>query len=94
MSFSHGDLVLVTGANGFLGSNIVQVLLAQGVRVRGTVRSAHSSKGLQSLFSAPLESKQLELVYVPDITQPGAFEESLRGEVPLDPSYLSRGYLD
>ncbi|HEX2658574.1 MAG TPA: NAD-dependent epimerase/dehydratase family protein, partial [Polyangia bacterium] len=31
--------VLVTGAASFVGSRIVQLLLARGYRVRGTVRS-------------------------------------------------------
>jgi uncharacterized protein YbjT (DUF2867 family) len=35
-----GSRILVTGANGFLGSNIIQCLLELGFRVRGTVRSA------------------------------------------------------
>lgn len=36
---NQGDLVLVTGANGYIGSHIVDVLLEEGLRVRGTVRS-------------------------------------------------------
>lgn len=36
---NKGDLVLVTGANGYIGSHIVDVLLEEGLHVRGTVRS-------------------------------------------------------
>jgi nucleoside-diphosphate-sugar epimerase len=34
-----GSRVLVTGANGFIGSNVIQCLLELGFRVRGAVRS-------------------------------------------------------
>ena len=80
MSFSKDDLVLVSGANGFLGSNIVKSLLDQGARVRGTVRSENSAKGLKSSFQKAIGSKHLEIVYVPDITLSGAFDESLQGK--------------
>ncbi|KAJ5676317.1 hypothetical protein N7536_012489 [Penicillium majusculum] len=36
----RGSRILVTGANGFIGSNVVHSLLELGFRVRGTVRSA------------------------------------------------------
>lgn len=35
----RGSRILVTGANGFIGSNVVHSLLELGFRVRGTVRS-------------------------------------------------------
>jgi uncharacterized protein YbjT (DUF2867 family) len=41
---SAPELVLVTGATGFIGSNIVASLLSKGVRVRGTVRDVKSPK--------------------------------------------------
>jgi nucleoside-diphosphate-sugar epimerase len=34
-----GSRILLTGANSFIGSNIIQCLLELGFRVRGTVRS-------------------------------------------------------
>ncbi|KAJ5531745.1 hypothetical protein N7527_005138 [Penicillium freii] len=35
----RGSRILVTGANGFIGSNVIHSLLELGFRVRGTVRS-------------------------------------------------------
>ena len=40
--------VLVTGANGMLASNVIEVLLSQGYKVRGTVRRKSSYRGPQS----------------------------------------------
>ncbi|KAJ5425044.1 hypothetical protein N7465_000114 [Penicillium sp. CMV-2018d] len=36
----RGSRILVTGANGFIGSNVIHSLLELGFRVRGTVRSS------------------------------------------------------
>jgi nucleoside-diphosphate-sugar epimerase len=38
MSTQKSELILVTGANGFLGSHIIHQLLEKGYRVRGTAR--------------------------------------------------------
>ena len=39
-----GDLVLVTGANGYLAAHVVQQLLESGYRVRGTVRNPNDAE--------------------------------------------------
>lgn len=52
--------VLVTGANGFIASQIVSDLLGAGYRVRGTVRSV--TKGTDHLRALPGAGERLELV--------------------------------
>jgi nucleoside-diphosphate-sugar epimerase len=57
------DLVLVTGASGFIGCQIVNLLLRNGYRVRGTVRSLANEKKIGQLRNLYPESKYpLELV--------------------------------
>ena len=43
------DLILVSGASGFLASHIVKQLLEQGYRVKGTVRSLKDEKKVAPL---------------------------------------------
>jgi len=57
------ELVLVTGAGGFLGSHIVKQLLYQGYNVRGTVRDLQDLKKVEPLRKLPTRSL-LELVEV------------------------------
>ncbi|MDX1439871.1 MAG: SDR family oxidoreductase [Rubricoccaceae bacterium] len=54
--------VCVTGANGFIGAQIVKDLLEQGYRVRGTVRSTSDPKKSEHLTSLPGAGERLELV--------------------------------
>ncbi|WP_433564462.1 SDR family oxidoreductase [Nocardia sp. CA-151230] len=44
------DLVLVTGASGYVAGHVIQELLGQGYRVRGTVRSAARATAVAELL--------------------------------------------
>jgi len=74
--------VLLTGCNGFVGSHILDQLLAKGISVRGVVRS--QAKAQQVLSDFPTHGKQLDFGIVPDISAPGAFEEVVKSEPPFD----------
>ena len=60
---AESELILVTGASGFIASHLVQQLLEQGYRVRGTVRSLKNETKIQPLKALGGEAnKNLELV--------------------------------
>ena len=55
--------ILVTGASGYIGSHVVQQLLAEGRRVRGTVRSLQNREKVEALRAlVPNSRHPLELV--------------------------------
>lgn len=72
-------VVLVTGANGFIASHIIDKLLQAGYIVRGTVRSTEKQKWLQERFDAAYGEGRFELCPVLDITAPHAFDEAVKG---------------
>lgn len=65
--------VLVTGANGHLGRNLIPALLARGYRVRATVRDAGDPGKTAGLAGAGLELASL------DVRDAGRFEELAQG---------------
>jgi nucleoside-diphosphate-sugar epimerase len=69
-----GGLILVTGANGYVAGITVQVLLARGFRVRGTVRDVSKHSWMQSHYGA-----NFSLVSVPEMSAPCAFDEAVKG---------------
>lgn len=72
-----GSTVLVTGANGYLASHIIDQLLSQGYPVKGSVRSLERGSWLKTYFSKLYPSVPLTLEIVPDVAAPGAFDHAL-----------------
>lgn len=62
MSNLNKGLILVTGASGYLASHVVNTLLKDGYRVRGTVRSLKDEKKVNPLKDLANNSESLELV--------------------------------
>ena len=74
-----GSTVLVTGANGYLASHIVDQLLANGYKVKGTVRAEEKGKWLADYFAKQYGPDKLELAIVTDMSKPAAFDDAMVG---------------
>jgi nucleoside-diphosphate-sugar epimerase len=72
-----GTLVLVSGANGYIASHIVDLLLQLGFNVRGTIRAA--KPWLDNYFQAKYGKGRYHSVIVPAIEHDGAFDEAVKG---------------
>ncbi|UKZ72558.1 hypothetical protein TrVFT333_000190 [Trichoderma virens FT-333] len=68
-------LAFVTGATGFIGSQVVTSALNDGYNVRLSVRKAEQIEGLKEIFRNHVS--RLEFVVVPDISKPQAFDDAL-----------------
>lgn len=71
----------MTGANGFLGSHIIDQFLAEGYKVRGTVRDIRKNSWLQEYFDKKYGTGLLELMKVEDFTQEHCFDEAVKGAI-------------
>lgn len=67
----------MTGASGFLATQIILILLERGYQVVGAVRSSAKADAWQQLH--PLESQggRLTFVVVPDMQEPGAYDNAV-----------------
>lgn len=74
-----GSLLLVTAANGYIASHIVDQLLLYGYAVRGTVRSISKSSWMKPLFESRHPNGKLDLVEIPDILAGGCYDDALKG---------------
>lgn len=76
-----GDLILVSGANGLVGSHVVNQFLRHGYKVRGTVRDAQRSAWLVDFFADKYAAAKgaFELVEVRDLTDVEALKKALQG---------------
>ncbi|KAI0761206.1 NAD-P-binding protein [Trametes elegans] len=72
---SSKQLILVTGINGFLGSHIVDQLVKDGYRVRGTVRSHKVASARESNVAY---GGDVDVVAIDDLAY-GDFSEALQG---------------
>ncbi len=75
---STSDTVCVTGASGFVGSQIVADLLAQGYTVRGTVRDPSKAEKYSFLTELPGAADHLSL-HKGQLLEEGSFDEALQG---------------
>jgi len=76
MSSSKG-LVLVTGATGYIGSQVVLSFVEAGYRVRATARTLGKGKAWSEKY-AQLNDR-VEWAAVEDITADGAFDKAVQG---------------
>ncbi|TQN68760.1 NADPH-dependent methylglyoxal reductase GRE2 [Colletotrichum shisoi] len=74
---ASNQTLLVTGANGYIGTHVVGLALERGYNVRATARSESSSNNLRSLF--PDSSHRLSFAIVPDITKHESYQDALAG---------------
>jgi NAD(P)-dependent dehydrogenase (short-subunit alcohol dehydrogenase family) len=73
------SVVVVIGANGFIGLETCEKLLEAGYKVRGTVRDAEKhSTWMHELFDGKWPNK-FELVQVTNFEEEGAFDEAFKG---------------
>lgn len=78
----QGDLVLVTGATGFLGNLILIEALKKRYRVRIAARTeVKARRVLESPLVKALHptEEQLSWVIVPDMAAPGAYDQAVKG---------------
>ncbi|GAB1214660.1 hypothetical protein ATERTT37_003824 [Aspergillus terreus] len=72
-----GSRVLVTGANGFVASNVIDRLLSSGYIVRGTVRD--TKPYLDDIFSKAYGEESFESVVLPSFEDTDALVSALDG---------------
>lgn len=77
-----GSVVVVIGANGYMGVETCEKLLQVGFKVRGTVRDVEKNREwMHALFDDTWPGK-FELVSVPDFEAEGAFDKAFEGKAP------------
>ncbi|KAM0714261.1 hypothetical protein Q7P37_010048 [Cladosporium fusiforme] len=75
-----GDLVLLTGATGFVGFGVLRAALQEGYRIRAAVRSEEKAETIRSNPTLQdITPEQLSFVIVPDFLAEGAFDEAVQG---------------
>ena len=79
---SNGKIVLISGINGYIASNIGLDLLHKGYTVRGTSRSISARDHLLSGAFKGYEGRY-EHEVVPDITETGAFDKAVKGSASM-----------
>lgn len=83
-----GSLVVVIGANGYIGVETSQKFLEAGYRVRGTVRDVERCDWMHRIFYKDWPG-QFELVRVENFEVDGAFDQAFEG-LNIPPLLLAR----
>ncbi|KAJ9615281.1 hypothetical protein H2200_001356 [Cladophialophora chaetospira] len=74
----EGSLVVVSGANGFIATHVIDQLLLAGYRVRGTVRNAKKASWVAEYFGDKYGVGKIELIEVPEMAEAGAFDKAVK----------------
>lgn len=74
-----GEIILVTGVNGYIGAHVADQILAAGYRVRGTVRNFERALWIHEEFERKYGKAKFELVRVEHINEEGAFDKAMKG---------------
>lgn len=72
-----GKTVLITGASGFVASDVLTSFLQRGYHVKATVRSDATAEKVKK--SHAKYASQLSFAIVKDVAAPGAFDEAVKG---------------
>ncbi|PYH42259.1 aldehyde reductase II, partial [Aspergillus saccharolyticus JOP 1030-1] len=72
----QGSLILVTGANGYIASHAIDILLQRGYKVRGTVRSA--TPWLDQHFTARYGEERFATMIVSALDDPAACHQAMQ----------------
>lgn len=79
---ASSNLLVLTGATGFLGFKILTIALAAGYNVRLVVRSTNKANKVlnsPSVKALGLGQEKLSFVVVEDMEAPNAFDEAVKG---------------
>jgi len=79
LAIQPGATIFVTGANGLIGSHIIDQLLKMGYNVRGAVRSVEKCKWLADYFHDKYDGVTFEMVEVADMTIDGCYDDAVKG---------------
>ncbi|KAI1415361.1 NAD(P)-binding protein [Hypoxylon sp. FL1857] len=71
--------ILITGFNGYLAGRVAEAALRAGYSVRGTVRNMAAGAEVQKALQDLGYGSGAEVVQVPDMAEPGAFDEAAIG---------------
>ena len=76
----EGSLVVVTGANGYVASHVVDQLLIAEFNVRGTVREPAKAIWLRDYVENTYGPGRFEAAIVTDLAVEGAFDQVVKGK--------------
>ncbi|KAI0166737.1 NAD(P)-binding protein [Hypoxylon sp. FL1284] len=76
---SSRGTMLITGLNGYLAGRLAEAALKAGFDVRGTVRNVDAGNEVKKALQDLGYAKGVEVVHVPDMTEPGAFDKAVVG---------------
>jgi len=78
-TISKGDIVLVTGVSGYIGSHVAEELIAAGYKVRGTSRSSAKVQYLVDHLNKKFGPGNIEIIEVPDMIKDDAYDAAVVG---------------